>query len=103
MHPMSRRLLLSVLLAFSLLFVQQGASLHSLSHILAEQTQDQSLPHDPQCDLCAAYAQIGNAVGSSQLYFDFSTSFGAVYDHSRDDPHTLTLAAFAARAPPHSA
>ena len=100
---MSRRLMFSLLLAFSLLFVQQGAALHNLSHVLAEQPQDHSLPHDPQCELCAAYAQIGSAVGSSNVHFDFTASFTATYERTHNDPYTITLAAFAARAPPHSA
>ena len=103
MSAMSRRLMFSLLLAFSLLFVQQGATLHKLSHVLAEQTQDQSLPHDPQCELCAAYAQIGGAVGSSEVHFDFTMSCAATYERTHNDPHTITLAAFAARAPPRSA
>ncbi len=103
MHPMSRRLLLSLLLAFSLLFVQQGAAMHGIAHALAEQSQDQSLPHDPQCELCVAYAHIGSAVGSSAVHFDFSTSFTAAYEQTHEYPLSLTLAAYAARAPPHSA
>lgn len=102
MHPMSRRLLLSLLLAFSLLFVQQGAAMHGIAHTLAGQSHDPSLPHDPQCELCIAYAQIGSAVGSSAVHFDFTASFAATYQHTRNHPHTLTLAAFAARAPPRS-
>ncbi|MFH2134561.1 MAG: hypothetical protein ABII81_05205 [Pseudomonadota bacterium] len=97
------RLLQPLLLALALLFVQQGAATHGIAHILAEQSQDQSLPHDLQCELCAGYAQIGSAVGSSEVYFDFSAPFSAAYERSRNDPHPLTIAAFAARAPPHSA
>ena len=103
MSDMSRKLLLTVLLACSMLFVQQGAVMHGIAHTLAEQSQDPSLPHDPQCELCIAYAQIGSAVGSSEAYFDFSATFTSTYEHSHNDPHTITLAAFAARAPPHSA
>ena len=77
MQPMLRSILLKSLLAFALLFAQQGAVTHSISHVLAEQSQDQSLPHDKHCDLCAAYAQIGSAVGVSHIHFDFASSFEA--------------------------
>lgn len=103
MRTMSRRLLTLLLLAFSLLFVQQGAAMHSIAHTLNEQSPDQSLPHDPQCELCIAYAQIGSAVGSNVVHFDFTASFTASYERTCNDPLTITLAAFAARAPPHSA
>ena len=97
------RLLQPLLLVFALLFVQQGAATHAIAHVLAEQSQDQSLPHDQQCELCAGYAQIGGAVGNYAAHFDFSASFSATYERTRNDPHRLTLAAFAARAPPRSA
>jgi hypothetical protein len=103
MHTMSRRLLLSLMLAFSLLFVQQGAAKHSIAHTLAQQSQDQSLPHDQQCELCIAYAQIGSAVGSSDIHFDFTAPFSNTYERTHSNPHTITIAAFAPRAPPHSA
>ncbi len=97
------RLLSPLLLALVLLFVQQGAATHAIAHTLADQSHDQSLPHDQQCELCAGYAQIGSAVVSSGVYLDFSTSFIASYECSRNDPRPRTIAAFAARAPPRSA
>ena len=36
---------------------------------------DQSLPHDKHCDLCAAYAHIGNAIGSSSINFASSENY----------------------------
>lgn len=50
---------LLLLLIFALLFVQQGALAHGITHTLTE--QQQSLPHETPCELCAAYAQFGNA------------------------------------------
>ncbi|MDD2701501.1 MAG: hypothetical protein PHH36_09710 [Sideroxydans sp.] len=97
------RLFQPLLLALALLFVQQGAVTHAIAHILTEQSQDQSLPHDTQCGKCLAYAQIGSAVSCSEGHFDFSASFSAAYERTHSNPHTITLAAFAARAPPHSA
>jgi hypothetical protein len=97
------RLLQPLLLALALLFVQQGAVTHAIAHALAEPAHDQSLPNDPQCELCAGYAQIGGAVGSSEVHFDLAASCAATYERTHNDPHTITLAAFAARAPPRSA
>lgn len=70
---MNTRLLYSLLLAFALLFAQQGAVLHALAH-LAEGTPTQSqqekhLPHSPACDKCVVYAGIGSAASSSPLVF----------------------------------
>ena len=103
MRAMSRSILLKSLLVFALLFAQLGGLTHGIAHTLAEQSQDQSLPHDRHCDLCAAYAQVGSALGSSGIHFDFAS-------HAEVIPATLAVAfrsaafsAFAARAPPYSA
>jgi len=90
------------LLVFTLLFAQQGAMSHGISHTLAEQSQDQSLPHDTQCELCAAYAHIGSAVESSSLQFDFDIVANAGYAAHAPTSHSQQFAAFAARAPPYS-
>lgn len=89
-----------LLLVFTLLFAQQGAMSHGISHTLAQ--QDQSAPHDSQCELCAAYAHIGSAVGSSDIYFDFDVVASSVDSTHTPFLHTAAFAAFAARAPPYS-
>ena len=53
MPRMLRSILLKSLLVLALLFAQQGAVTHGIAHTLAEQSQDQSLPHDNHCELCA--------------------------------------------------
>jgi hypothetical protein len=100
---MLRSILLKSLLAFALLIAQQGAITHSISHVLAEQSQDQSLPHDKHCDLCAAYAQIGSAVSVSHIDFDFASSFEATLTTYSVTFRSFAFSAFAARAPPYSA
>ena len=94
-----------LLLIFALLFAQLGGLVHGIAHTLAEQSQgsDQSLPHDKHCDLCAAYAQIGSAIGSSSISFASSDNFET--PHLRDSSFYISNAfvAFAARAPPYSA
>lgn len=99
---MLRSVFLKLLLVAALLFVQQGAAMHAISHALAERSQDQSHPHDGQCELCAAYAQIGSAVGSSDVRFDFSVACFETGSDSAVDFRSATFAAFAARAPPYS-
>lgn len=103
MQRMFRSALLKSLLVLTLLFAQQGAVTHAIAHKLAEQSQDQSLPHDQQCELCAAYAQVGSAVGSSDVHFDFTRSFTEARNHRVAAFRSVTFAAFAARAPPCSA
>lgn len=103
MLPMLRAFLLRSLLAFTLLFTQQGLVTHAIAHTLAEQTQDHSLPHDQQCELCAAYAQLGNAVGSGEVHFDLDTSFDEAHTAFVETTSALSFSAFAARAPPRSA
>lgn len=103
MHRMLRSAFLKSLLVFALLFAQQGAVMHTISHVLAEQSQDQSLPHHQHCDLCAVYAQIGGAIGSSHVSFDFASSFEETHTAHFVSFHSITFAAFTARAPPRSA
>ena len=70
---MNSRLLLSLWLAFALLFAQQGAALHALSHLAdsvpAQSQQEKHLPHSPACDKCVVYAGIGSAAPSSPPAF----------------------------------
>ena len=65
------RLLLFLLLAFALLFAQQGAAIHALSHLTeplpSHSQQDKQLPHSPACDKCVLYAGVGTALASSAL------------------------------------
>ena len=99
----SSRLLLPLFFVLAMLFAQQGAVMHGIAHVLAEQSQDQSLPHDKQCDLCAAYAQIGSAVGSDSIQFDFVSHAKQTLSVHSVAFLPSTFAAFAARAPPYSA
>lgn len=100
---MLRSAFLKSLLVLALLFVQQGAVTHAIAHALAEQSQDQSLPHDQQCELCAAYAQVGSALGSGSVHFDFAPRAAETHFAHSASFHSVAFAAFAARAPPFSA
>lgn len=95
------RFLLPLLLAFALLFAQQGAAMHALGHILSEQAQqDKQAPHSPACEQCTAYAQLGSALGSSTYSFSVDAALSKAV-RQRTTPfcstHTLTAAA---RGPP---
>ena len=94
-----------VLLAFLLLFVQQGAVLHELGHVFEHSRQGQ---HDRQgggspdvCEQCAAFAPGGAALPPS--LFDFR-----VFESASAPPvigalvvaTTRPLAAYHSRAPP---
>jgi hypothetical protein len=102
MRAMLRSTFQLALLVLTLLFAQLGAMAHGISHTLALQSQDQSTPHDTQCELCAAYSHISSAVGSSDVHFDLDTSANIVTPTYAPTFRYATFAAFAARAPPYS-
>ncbi len=97
------RIFLKSLLVLALLFAQQGVVTHGISHVLAEQSHDQSLPHDQHCELCAAYAQVGSALGNSHVHLDFAAPFAEAFGDTDVAFITVSRAAFAARAPPRLA
>ena len=71
----------SLLFALVVLFAQQGSATHTLSHIFAEQTQQQNkkAPHALDCEQCTAYAQLGSALNSGFLSFDLGSSLAELY------------------------
>lgn len=95
-----------LLLIFALLFAQMGSLAHGISHILTERSQgsEQSLPHHNYCNQCAAYGQIGGAIGISSISVAISENFETLHSNNPVSyTSTNTFAAFAARAPPYSA
>ena len=94
-----------LLLIFALLLAQMGGLTHGITHALAEQgrNSDQSLPHDKHGGLCAAYAHIGSAVGSSSFSFTGSETCETLHLSASSSCISTTFVAFAARAPPYSA
>lgn len=78
-----RRLRLALALPLLVLFAQQGAALHELSHVYysayavgSELRQDQQLPDDSLCPTCQAFAQVAHpAVGSATVYIPPSAPF----------------------------
>jgi hypothetical protein len=105
LSPLHARLPLIFALLFALLVVQMGSLTHGISHILAEPSQgsEQSLPHDKYCDQCAAYAQIGSAIGSNAINVFIGESCKTHNPNHFSSRTADTFVAFAARAPPYSA
>jgi hypothetical protein len=100
MRPV-RLFFLPLLLAFALLFAQQGAARHALSHVLTEQTQqNKQLPHSPACEQCAAYAQVGGAINSSPHSFALDVAPDAAVQHRADTFRSTSTLAALARGPP---
>ena len=97
-YPLFARLLL----IFTLLFVQTGGLMHEVSHAVANQSHsDHTLPHEKHCDLCAAYAQLGSALGSQPIQFNSVEQRTVLTDASFNALcATPAFTAFAARAPP---
>ena len=101
---MHRTLLTRLLLIFALLFAQMGGLAHGITHILGQShASDHSLAHDKYCNQCAAYGQIGSAIGSSSISFASSEYFETLHFNEPASYTSVTFVAFAARAPPYSA
>jgi len=100
---MSHTLFARLLLIIALLFTQMGGFAHGISHTLAGKGTDHSLPHDKQCELCAAYAQIGSAIGSSAAQFAIGDSYETPHHTLFTLPASVNFVAYTARAPPYSA
>ena len=95
-----------LLLIFALLFAQTGSLVHGISHTLTDpsQSSDHSLPHNKHCDQCAAYAQLGSALGTDTVVFAPLKPQSDVIDALFDtQTSSAPFAAFAARAPPYVA
>lgn len=92
----------SLLFALVLLYAQQGGALHTLSHVFAEQTQQQNkkAPHTHDCEQCTTYAQLGSALNSVFMSFDFCSSLAHAFTQHYlvlFTQHTITAIA---RGPP---
>jgi hypothetical protein len=102
---MNTRLLYSLLLAFVLLFAQQGAALHALEHFAENRApqQEKHLPHSPVCEKCVVYAGIGGAASSSPLAFEEQKAVGILVAIVLFSVIAFPLQAYHSRAPPRSA
>jgi hypothetical protein len=93
-------------LAFFLVFAQQGALLHELSHVHAAGSQqiryEESLAAGKFCETCVAYAQVGNPAAASLPILPLV----AAVRHDLSEPVYAILAAEVpaprSRGPPHA-
>jgi hypothetical protein len=57
------RLLVQLLLTFTLLFAQQAVSVHAVWHLAAQASKQDSLPEHPKvCDKCILSAQLNDVL-----------------------------------------
>jgi len=93
-------------LIFALLFAQQGAVLHALSHLSepvpaqSQQQQDKQLPHSPVCDKCLAYSSVGSALHSAPPLFHAPGMLSVQTSVPSAGFFTPALFPYASRAPP---
>ena len=98
-----RRIFANSFFVLALLFAQQGALAHSVSHFLSDEApsqQDKPLPNSKVCDKCLAYAGLSGALHSDSpiiLLQDADAGLFATVAHSF---HSLFFLAFSSRAPP---
>lgn len=100
---MSKRAFYSVFLAFALLFAQQGAAWHALSHVADSTRHSQSdpkLPHGEQCTKCAAFSQLGAACTSVAPSIDLATFSDTPPIHAATQVYRLSFLSYQSRAPP---
>lgn len=101
--PMSKRALHTLFLAFALLFAQQGAAWHALSHLggAPSHTQhDKKSQQGEQCIKCAVFSQLGAACTSTPLAHDL-LRFCSVPPLQVASPYfRLTPQLYQSRAPP---
>lgn len=98
-----RRASLRLLLAGLLLFAQQQAVLHLLTHSFEQLRvkQDQSIPHDAFCEKCLTLAHLDHAVAGAM--FSLPVSFerpDAPLANQTPAPEVAFLNHYRSRAPP---
>ncbi|MDO8891270.1 MAG: hypothetical protein Q7V00_05450 [Sulfurimicrobium sp.] len=98
------RQLLFLLLAMTLLFAQQGAAIHALSHLgeplPSHSQQDKKLPHSSACDKCVLYAGVGSAVAASSLIIPAGTAHALHVAAAQPALLSQLARLYHARAPP---
>lgn len=94
-----------ILLILALLFAQTGGLVHGVAHACEPaQHHDSSLPidHGKHCDWCAAYGQLGSALGSYTPVLGANPVGATLPSAHFGFCPARAFAAFAARAPPAS-
>lgn len=97
---MKPRRLLVPLLALLLLFAQQAAYAHSVTHLGKEPPAKEQLAHSKLCDKCVSFEKISGAAPASApvlVSLDLKFAQPAQADHGSSP---RAVAAFRSRAPP---
>jgi hypothetical protein len=77
---MIRRGFAYFVLAFALLFAQQGGIAHELSHFARDASQsEKQLPHSKACGQCVSYSQVDAGAVSQAVPFALPEAGGASY------------------------
>ena len=101
---MLNRTVYIVALAFALLFAQQGAAWHALSHLNSvpgHSQPDQKLPQGEPCAKCAVFSQLGAACPAAAPQIDLATFHGVLPLHAATQFDLLSPQPYQSRAPPH--
>ncbi|MGB8338907.1 MAG: hypothetical protein WCE43_08565 [Burkholderiales bacterium] len=101
---MLSRWIQTLLLAIVLLYAQQIATLHAMSHMYQGQKtqQEQDLPSVKACSQCIALAEIQSAVPAGHPPFAALLTHFAAYFIASTSPLVQIALGFSARAPPYS-
>ena len=101
---MLNRIVCPAVLAFALLFAQQGAAWHALSHASSTAGHSQpehKLPHGEQCTKCAAFSQLGAAFTATAPALVLATFNDVPPLHAASQYYRLSHQPYQSRAPPH--
>lgn len=95
------KLFLPLLIALSLLFAQQAGAAHAIQHDLEHsQEQGKHSGHDPACEKCAQYAQLGSALKTSLFDLPLVAARSETAVFSAPAFITVHVRAALARGPP---
>ena len=89
--------------AVALLFAQQGALAHGISHFMSGEAplqQDKPLPHSKVCDKCIAYAGINGALHSDSPIILLHDADAGLFGSVAHCFLSTSFLAFSSRAPP---
>lgn len=97
-----KRVILQFALILAWVLGQQGALLHSVSHLPGNPPvqQEKHVPDSKACDKCITYAKLGGALQATPNVFEPVAFEAAPVSASTDFLSSALIPAFSARAPP---
>lgn len=96
---MFSRLFLSLSLVLLFALGQQGAAMHAVSHLAADQQQDKS-GHGTVCEQCVTYAKLGHALPAAVFAPPVMVQTHAAPPQFCCRSDSTHLSCYSARAPP---